>query len=192
MYTAVSSPARNSRASLRASRLSVLTRSPERFGVIAAILSERKERSKLALSKYAAEASEAAGKHPDKLSIAGKVKDIAGVHKALWPEASGEPLIEGSILVGLAVVTENQEEIRAARGKEISEELLSPVIDIEPNEEVSDAQSSVRQLPDDSPECNQSESSPAFAASAEAREPAGETSRRAYRERCANWRRNAR
>ena len=53
---------------------------------LAAILSERKERTKLGLSKYAAEAAEQAGEHRDKLSIAGRVKDVAGVHSTLWPE----------------------------------------------------------------------------------------------------------
>ena len=39
---------------------------------IAAILSERKDRTKLGLSKYAAEAAEQAAEHRDKLGIAGK------------------------------------------------------------------------------------------------------------------------
>ena len=43
-------------------------------------LGERKDRTKLGLSKYAAEAAEQAAEHPDKLGIAGKVKDVAGVH----------------------------------------------------------------------------------------------------------------
>ena len=53
---------------------------------IAAILGERKDRTKLGLSKYAAEAAEQAAEHRDKLEIAGKVKDVAGVHSVLWPE----------------------------------------------------------------------------------------------------------
>jgi len=47
---------------------------------IAAILSERKDRTKLGLSKYAAEAAEQAAEHRDKLEIARKVKDVASVH----------------------------------------------------------------------------------------------------------------
>jgi hypothetical protein len=50
---------------------------------IAAILSERKDRTKPGPSKYAAEQ---AAEHRDKLGIAGKVKDVAGVHKTLWPD----------------------------------------------------------------------------------------------------------
>jgi hypothetical protein len=52
---------------------------------LAAILSERKERSRLGLSRFAAEAAEQAAEHRDKLSISGKVKDVADVHKMLWP-----------------------------------------------------------------------------------------------------------
>jgi hypothetical protein len=50
---------------------------------LAAILSERKERTRLGLSRYAAEAAEQAAEHRDKLRIAGKVKDVADVHKTL-------------------------------------------------------------------------------------------------------------
>jgi hypothetical protein len=52
---------------------------------LAAILSERKERSRLGLSRFAAEAAKQAAEHRDKLSISGKVKDVADVHKTLWP-----------------------------------------------------------------------------------------------------------
>ena len=52
---------------------------------LAAILAERRERTKLGLSKYTAEAAEHAANHPDKLGIAGKVKDVADVHKTIWP-----------------------------------------------------------------------------------------------------------
>ena len=52
---------------------------------LAAILAERRARAKLGLSKYAAEAAEQAAEHRDKLEIARKVKDVAAVHKTLWP-----------------------------------------------------------------------------------------------------------
>ena len=48
---------------------------------LANVFSERKHRTKLGLSKYAAEAAEQAAEHRDKLSISGKVKDVADVHK---------------------------------------------------------------------------------------------------------------
>jgi len=50
---------------------------------IAAILSERKDRTKLGLSKYAAEAAEQAVEHRDKVKIARNVKDVASVHSTL-------------------------------------------------------------------------------------------------------------
>ena len=52
---------------------------------LVAILNERKERTRLGLSKFTAEAAEQAAEHRDKLGIAGKVKDVADVHKTLWP-----------------------------------------------------------------------------------------------------------
>jgi hypothetical protein len=68
---------------------------------IAAILSERKDRTKLGLSKYAAEAAEQAAEHPNKLGIAGKVKDVASVHGTLWPEESGtKQILNIGILTG--------------------------------------------------------------------------------------------
>jgi hypothetical protein len=68
---------------------------------VAAIMSERKERSRLGLSKYAAEAAEQAAEHRDKLGIAGKVKDVSSVHKTLWPDETGnKPLLCLGILTG--------------------------------------------------------------------------------------------
>jgi len=68
---------------------------------LAAILAERKDRTRLGLSKYAAEAAEQAALHQDKLGIAGKVKDVAGVHKTLWPkEQKHEEILNLAILTG--------------------------------------------------------------------------------------------
>jgi hypothetical protein len=67
---------------------------------LAVILAERKERTRLGLSKYTAEAAEQAAEHRDKLEIAGKVKDVAGVHKTLWPEENQpKPLINLAVLI---------------------------------------------------------------------------------------------
>ena len=76
--------------------------SAERATRRAAILAERKQRTKLGLSKYAALAAEEAGEHPNKLSIAGKVKDVASVHTTLWPEGpkTNEILPGSGILIG--------------------------------------------------------------------------------------------
>jgi hypothetical protein len=68
---------------------------------IASILSERKERTRLGLSKFTAEAAEKAAEHRDKLSIAGKVKDVASVHSILWPEQpEANQIINFGILTG--------------------------------------------------------------------------------------------
>jgi hypothetical protein len=74
-------------------------------------MSERKDRTKLGLSKYAALAAEEAGEHPNKLSIAGKVKDVASVHSTLWPEETHTELIDGAILIGMAEVVDAPEEL---------------------------------------------------------------------------------
>jgi hypothetical protein len=68
---------------------------------LAAILNERKDRTKLGLSKYAAEAAEEAAEHREKLGIAGKVKDVAAVHRTLWPELpETKPIFNLGILIG--------------------------------------------------------------------------------------------
>jgi len=68
---------------------------------LAAILAERKERTKLGLSKYTTEAAEQAAEHRDKLGIAGKVKDVAAVHKTLWPEEnSPSNIVNLAVLIG--------------------------------------------------------------------------------------------
>jgi hypothetical protein len=68
---------------------------------LANVFSERKHRTKLGLSKYTAEATEQAAEHRDKLGIAGKVKDVASVHKTLWPEENQrEPILNLAILTG--------------------------------------------------------------------------------------------
>src|SRR6516225_5603488 len=78
----------------------IRTQSPA--AIVADELSENKARSTLALSRFSADAAEVAATHPDKLGIAGKVKDVAGVHRTLWPEESARnaPLLQLAILTG--------------------------------------------------------------------------------------------
>ena len=57
---------------------------------LAAILSERKDRTKLGLSKYAAEAAERAGESDGDLGLSRNVRDVAAVHSTLWPEDHNE------------------------------------------------------------------------------------------------------
>jgi hypothetical protein len=68
---------------------------------LAAIMGERKDRSKLGLSKYDGEAAEQAAEHKEKLGMASKVKDVAGVHKRPWPEETHSELIDGGIFIAL-------------------------------------------------------------------------------------------
>jgi len=82
----------------------IRTQSPA--AIVADELSQNKARSTLALSRYSAAAAEQAATHWDKLGIAGKVKDVAGIHKTLWPnESSGEEILQVGILIRTIPVT---------------------------------------------------------------------------------------
>ena len=68
---------------------------------LAAILAERKNRTRLGLSQYAAEAAEQAAEHRDKLGISHKVKDVADVHKTLWPsQPETNQILNLGVLIG--------------------------------------------------------------------------------------------
>ena len=77
----------------------IRTQSPA--AIVAGELAQNKARSTLGLSRYSARAAEGAAKHNDPLSIAGKVKDVAGVHKTLWPqENQREEILQIGLLIG--------------------------------------------------------------------------------------------
>jgi hypothetical protein len=57
---------------------------------LAVILSERKHRTRLGLSKYTAEAAERAGESDGDLALSRNVRDVAAVHSSLWPEDHNE------------------------------------------------------------------------------------------------------
>ena len=67
---------------------------------LAAILRERKERTKLGLRKYTAEAAEQAAESGGDLRLAPKVRDVAAVHSTLWPAETGEGILDVGLLVG--------------------------------------------------------------------------------------------
>jgi hypothetical protein len=67
---------------------------------LAAILSERKERTRLGLSKFTPKLPNKRAEHRDKIRIAGKVKDVASVHSTLWP---GEP--QNTQILNIAILT---------------------------------------------------------------------------------------
>lgn len=69
--------------------------------------------STLHLAKYVEKASEKAAKHTDPLEVARKVRDVAGVYQVLYPPEEETGLIEGSILIGAAKVTDDPKEIEA-------------------------------------------------------------------------------
>ena len=55
------------------------------------VLNERKHRTKLGLSKYAAEAAERAGESDGDLALSRNVRDVAAIGSTLWPEDHNEP-----------------------------------------------------------------------------------------------------
>ena len=62
--------------------------------------SQNKARSTLALSRYTAQASEEAAGHPNKLNVAGKVKEVADIDKSLWPhEGPKNDILQLHILI---------------------------------------------------------------------------------------------
>ena len=159
---------------------------------LAAILAERKGRTRLGLSKFAAEAAEQAAEHRDKLGIAAKVKDVASVHKTLWPEENQrEPILNLAVLTGEFIPplvkpvfdAQTGEEVVSDPGGRKSKELPSPVI--EKNEKVPGASSPAMDC--DSPNATKPTISraPASADALAEDDPA----RSAYRERCMYWRR---
>ncbi len=60
-----------------------------------------KEQSKVNLAKYAAEASQEASEHPQKLSISRKAKDVADIRASIWPqESNNSNILQIGFLIG--------------------------------------------------------------------------------------------
>jgi hypothetical protein len=71
---------------------------------IAEIFADRKERTRMGLSKFTAEAAEQAAEHKDKLLIAQKVRDVASIGATLWPaEQNRSNILNVAILTGARV-----------------------------------------------------------------------------------------
>jgi hypothetical protein len=68
---------------------------------VAVTLNERKDKTKLHLSRYAVEASERAANHRQKLTIARQVRDVAAVAHSVWPEEKQE---EPGLFVNVAIL----------------------------------------------------------------------------------------
>jgi len=67
----------------------------------AVTLNERKDKTKLNLSRYAIEASEEAANHRQKLKIARQVKDVAAVAGSVWPTEKHEG---PNVMVNVAIL----------------------------------------------------------------------------------------
>jgi hypothetical protein len=68
---------------------------------VAITLSERKDKTKLHLSRYVVEASEKAANHRQKPKIARQVRDVAAVADSVWPEGNQEG---PGLLVNVAIL----------------------------------------------------------------------------------------
>jgi Fe-S cluster assembly ATPase SufC len=79
---------------------------------LAAILGERRDRTKLGLSKFTAEAAEQAAEHPEKIKMAGKVRDIAAVHSILWPEPEKQEILNIALLTGQIQVLDDPDYVK--------------------------------------------------------------------------------
>ena len=67
---------------------------------LAAILNERKDRTRLGLSKYAAEAAERAGESDGDLALSRNVRDVAAVHSTFWPTEAQPGILQVGVLIG--------------------------------------------------------------------------------------------
>jgi hypothetical protein len=81
-------------------------------------LEKSRDNSTVSLAKYTENAAKKAEVHKDPLSIAKNVRDVAFVHKTLWPNGEKSELIEAAILVGDARVVDNVKELEAASVRE--------------------------------------------------------------------------
>jgi hypothetical protein len=88
-------------------RVSPNTLSPA--DALSSVLSERKDRTKLGLSKYAAEAAERAGESNGDLRLSRNVRDVAAVHGQLWPTEAQAGILNLNVLTGVSVVERAKE-----------------------------------------------------------------------------------
>jgi hypothetical protein len=74
------------------------------------------------LANYVEKASKAAAKHDNPLEVARKARDVAGIYQVLYPPEEQGELIEGSILIGAAKVTDDVKEIEAHVREELPDQ----------------------------------------------------------------------
>ena len=76
----------------------IRTRSPAT--IVADELSRNKKRSKLALSRYTAEAAEQAAESDGDLRLSRNVRDLVAVHSVLWPVETDSSILDIAFLTG--------------------------------------------------------------------------------------------
>jgi hypothetical protein len=76
---------------------------------LVAILGERKDRTRLGLSKYAADAAERAGESDGDLGLSRNVRDVAAVHGQLWPEENQSPILNLNVLCAVKSVRDDRD-----------------------------------------------------------------------------------
>jgi len=165
----------------------IRTQSPA--AIVADELSQNKARSTLALSRYAAQASEQAAFHPDKLEIAGKAKDVASVHRTIWPEEAQQTQILNVALLTRGQKTrrvndydrdafdENQTRVKVLAETPHEFAAAKTEVALESRDRDPAPRLTLERIP---------ELSPAEVAAQEKRQKEAE-----YRERCRHWRRMA-
>jgi hypothetical protein len=102
----------------KANQNKVATSAIKPSDALANTLNDRKKQSKLGLSKYAADASERAAKSNGDLKIAPRVRDVAAIHQALWPEKeeSGSGVMGGLRLYSNQTIVQVQTHEDAREG----------------------------------------------------------------------------
>jgi hypothetical protein len=70
---------------------------------LSSVMAERRERTKLGLSRYAAEAAERAGASDGDLSPSRNVRDVASVHSTIWPQENQQDILQVNVLTGVKI-----------------------------------------------------------------------------------------
>ena len=150
---------------------------------VAEIFADRKERTRMGLSKFTAEASEQAAQHKDKLSIAQKVRDVASIGATLWPaEQNKSNILNVAILTGERVLERATpaDDAKPARVIERQEQVAVLEAESEPKAMKSEV----------TLESRKSDPAPAPTA-AEFAAGARQQAQAEYREKCRSWRQHA-
>jgi hypothetical protein len=140
-------------------------------------MSERKERTRLGLSKFTAEAAEQAAESGGDLRLSRNVRDVAAIRSNLWPEDHNERgLLNLAILTGQYVPAKAPKQVEALEVENVHESVAAKT---EKKREVTWESRDTRPALDPVPQ-----PTPVEIAAQVKRQKEGE-----YRERCRHWRR---